>query len=130
MKKLKWYEVLAIVLLVMLATATLMSCTKKEMYKSPPEPYLIIDKQVKFSGQKRVGNKIKFWVDMPTGFENNLQWYFDYGNSTKWKDGTDTIYFTYKKAGVYYVRVVGWAGDRYKSNMGFSDANKLQILAR
>ncbi len=57
--------------LIVMSVFMFCSCTKQEMYVNPPEPYLTIDKTVKYSGQKKVGSQIKFWVDMPTEFENS-----------------------------------------------------------
>lgn len=134
MKKLKWYEVLFIILVTALATFAIISCDSTKGHdwegKDLPEPYLSIDKQVKFSGQKKVGSKIKFWVQMPEPYTNDLQWYFEYGDVTDFVSGTDTMYHTYKKAGVYYVKVVGWEGEAFNSKQGWSDAAKLQILGQ
>lgn len=130
MKKFKWHEVLIIMMITIAGTLVVLtlfnSCTKEPDMIQTPEPYLIIDKTVKFEGQKRVGESIKFWVDMPEPYTNNLQWYFNYGSSTGWSQGGDTIYHTYNKSGVYYVRVVGWNNNTTK--LGLSDAVKLQIL--
>lgn len=109
MKKPKLFEIVITLIIIALITLAIIysGCTKKEMYKCPPEINIVWDKTIQYDGDLKTGSLIKFWITMPPDFDFRKRFHI-YTNSSSTHLWGDTVYFTPKKKGYLMVLVDGF----------------------
>ena len=95
-KRIKWWQVLIIMLITLLATAALMSCDSTKGHdfegKDLPEPALVHDKTIYSTGELSVGSKITFTTSFPARWSYKRKWTVWDGRGTYIFYGDEIVY--------------------------------------